>query len=556
MRNGENRSANTLTPRSSDIKRRIAYEEENPDAFGGGHTPKSRTQRGCQSAVLSGCGGGSQNGTTGTTDQSTADTQTEGPAARAAAGELNVGIAQDLDSSLDPHKTVKAGTREVMFNVFEGLLKPDASGNLNPAVAESYTVSEDHLLYTFKLRTGVKFHNGQEVTPEDVIWSYQRCGDVNAPADIIQVAAFANVEMYQEGDDTVCFQLQEPNNEFASYLTTAVLPKDYTEQDTAPVGTGPFKFVSRTAQESVVLERFDDYWGEKPDLTKVTYKIIENADSILLSLQSGAVDVFAHLTTNQIQQLGDGFHVEEGTMNLVQALYLNNAEKPFDDVRVRQALCYAIDRQQILDLAFDGYGTLLGSSMYPAFSKYFDDELTNYYTYNTEKAKELLTEAGYPNGFDMTITVPSNYQSHMDTAQVIVEQLKAVGINAAIQPVTWESWVQDTYSNRQFQSTVVGVDASNMTARAMLERFVSTASRDFINYNNADYDALFAQAQACYDDGEQTALYRAMEKNLAENAANVYIQDMADFVAVRDGLEGPSFYPIYVLDLSTIHYTK
>ena len=335
-----------------------------------------------------------------------------------------------------------------------------------------------------------------------------------------------------------------------------MLPKDYTEQDTAPVGTGPFKFVSRTAQESVVLERFDDYWGEKPDLTKVTYKIIENADSILLSLQSGAVDVFAHLTTNQIQQLGDGFHVEEGTMNLVQALYLNNAEKPFDDVRVRQALCYAIDRQQILDLAFDGYGTLLGSSMYPAFSKYFDDELTNYYTYNTEKAKELLTEAGYPNGFDMTITVPSNYQSHMDTAQVIVEQLKAVGINATIQPVTWESWVQDTYSNRQFQSTVVGVDASNMTARAMLERFVSTASRDFINYNNADYDALFAQAQACYDDEEQTALYRAMEKNLAENAANVYIQDMADFVAVRDGLEGPSFYPIYVLDLSTIHYTK
>ena len=508
------------------------------------------------SAVLSGCGGGSQNGTTGTTDQSTANTQTEGPAARAAAGELNVGIAQDLDSSLDPHKTVKAGTREVMFNVFEGLLKPDASGNLNPAVAESYTVSEDHLLYTFKLRAGVKFHNGQEVTPEDVIWSYQRCGDVNAPADIIQVAAFAIVEMYQEGDDTVCFQLQEPNNEFASYLTTAVLPKDYTEQDTAPVGTGPFKFVSRTAQESVVLERFDDYWGEKPDLTKVTYKIIENADSILLSLQSGAVDVFAHLTITQIQQLGDGFHVEEGTMNLVQALYLNNAEKPFDDVRERQALCYAIDRQQILDLAFDGYGTLLGSSMYPAFSKYFDDELTNYYTYNTEKAKELLTEAGYPNGFDMTITVPSNYQSHMDTAQVIVEQLKAVGINAAIQPVTWESWVQDTYSNRQFQSTVVGVDASNMTARAMLERFVSTASRDFINYNNADYDALFAQAQACYDDGEQTALYRAMEKNLAENAANVYIQDMADFVAVRDGLEGPSFYPIYVLDLSTIHYTK
>ena len=506
------------------------------------------------SAVLSGCGGGSQAGTTENTDQST-NMAADGAEARAAAGELNVGIAQDLDSSLDPHKTVKAGTREVMFNVFEGLLKPDASGNLNPAVAESYTVSDDHLLYTFKLRSGVKFHNGQDVTPEDVIWSYQRCAEPDS-ADIIQVAAFAGVEMYAEGDDTVCFQLQEPNNEFASYLTTAVLPKDYTEQDTQPVGTGPFKFVSRTAQESVVLERFDDYWGEKPELTKVTYKIIENADSILLSLQSGAVDVFAHLTTTQIAQLGDGFHVEEGTMNLVQALYLNNAEKPFDDVRVRQALSYAVDRQQILDLAFDGYGTLLGSSMYPAFSKYFDDSLTDYYTYNTEKAKELLTEAGYPNGFDMTITVPSNYQPHMDTAQVIVEQLKAVGINATIQPVTWESWVQDTYSNRQFQSTVVGVDASSMTASAMLSRFVSTADNNFINYSNADYDALYAQAQACYDDEEQTAMYKDLEKNLTENAANVYIQDMADFVAVRDGLEGPDFYPIYVLDLSSFHYTK
>ena len=506
------------------------------------------------SAVLSGCGGGSQAGTTENTDQST-NMAADGAEARAAAGELNVGIAQDLDSSLDPHKTVKAGTREVMFNVFEGLLKPDASGNLNPAVAESYTVSDDHLLYTFKLRSGVKFHNGQDVTPEDVIWSYQRCAEPDS-ADIIQVAAFAGVEMYAEGDDTVCFQLQEPSNEFTSYLTTAILPKDYTEQDTQPVGTGPFKFVSRTAQESVVLERFDDYWGEKPELTKVTYKIIENADSILLSLQSGAVDVFAHLTTTQIAQLGDGFHVEEGTMNLVQALYLNNAEKPFDDVRVRQALSYAVDRQQILDLAFDGYGTLLGSSMYPAFSKYFDDSLTDYYTYNTEKAKELLTEAGYPNGFDMTITVPSNYQPHMDTAQVIVEQLKAVGINATIQPVTWESWVQDTYSNRQFQATVVGVDASSMTASALLSRFVSTASNNFINYSNADYDALYAQAQACYDDEEQTAMYKDLEKNLTENAANVYIQDMADFVAVRDGLEGPDFYPIYVLDLSSFHYTK
>ena len=501
------------------------------------------------STVLSGCGDSSQ------TAGSNGANQSSGSASAAASNEITVAIAQDLDNSLDPHLTVAAGTREVLFNVFEGLVKPSPDGDLIPAVAESYAETNGGKTYTFTLRDGVKFHNGETVSADDVVYSIERCADTTGREKPL-VEAFSNIQSVESPDGkTVVIELKEADNEFLSYLTTAIVPRDYDQQDTAPVGTGPFRFVSRTPQESIVLERFDDYWGTPASLDKVTFKIIENADALVQALQSGAVDFCAHLTATQVAQLGDKYTVLEGTMNLVQALYLNNAEKPFDDVRVRQALCYAIDRQQILDLAFDGYGTLLGSSMYPAFSKYFDDELTNYYTYNTEKAKELLTEAGYPNGFDMTITVPSNYQSHMDTAQVIVEQLKAVGINATIQPVTWESWVQDTYSNRQFQSTVVGVDASNMTARAMLERFVSTASRDFINYNNADYDALFAQAQACYDDGEQTALYRAMEKNLAENAANVYIQDLADLVVLRNGLEGYQFYPIYVMDLSTVHYT-
>jgi peptide/nickel transport system substrate-binding protein len=273
-----------------------------------------------------------------------------------------------------------------------------------------------------------------------------------------------------------------------------------------------------------------------------------------MSLQSGAVDMFSHLTSTQVSQLGDDFYVAEGTMNLVQALYLNNAEKPFDDVRVRQALCYAIDKQQILDLAFDGYGSLIGSSMYPAFGKYFDETLADYYPHNVEKAKALLAEAGYPNGFAMSITVPSNYQPHIDTAQVIVEQLKAVNITAEIQLVEWGSWLSDVYGGRQFQSTVIGFDASTMTARALLERWVSTHDNNMINYNSDAYDQLFAQAQASYDDAEQTELYRAMTRELTENAANVYIQDMADLVAVRKGLEGVTFYPIYVMDLSTIHY--
>ena len=490
--------------------------------------------------VLSGCG-----------DGSAAETQKS----RADTNELVVGIAQDLDDSLDPHKTVKAGTREVMFNVFEGLMKPTPDGDLTPAIAESYEVSEDRMTYTFHLREGVQFHNGETVTAEDVVYSIQRCAAATETG-IVQVEAFSVIEDLKAVDErTVSITISEPSNEFISYMTTAVLPADYDKQDTDPVGTGPFKFVSRTAQDSVVLEKFNEYWGTPAQLDKVTLKIMENADSLMMSLQSGAIDLCAHLTSTQVAQLEKDFNVAEGTMNLVQAMYLNNAVAPFDDVRVRQALCYAVDKQEIIDLAFDGYGSPIGSSMYPAFGKYFDDSLTNYYTRDVEKAKALLAEAGYPDGFDMTITVPSNYKPHMDTAEVLVQQLAQIGVNAAIEPIEWESWVSDVYAGRQFQSTVVGVDASTMTARALLERFTSDYGKNFINYNNAEYDALFQQTLTAYDDAEQTAIYKQMLANLTENAANVYIQDLADLVAVRKGVEGVTFYPIYVLDLANLHYT-
>ena len=504
---------------------------------------------GLLSAALTGCGGGS-------TEQASGDGQTaDGSAgARAQTNEIVVGIAQDLDESLDPHLAVAAGTKEVMFNVFEGLVKPTPDGDLIPAVASGYTVSPDQTVYTFTLREGVLFHNGDPVEMEDVVYSIERCADDSEGTPLIP--ALSAISDIQSDETTLTITLAQPDSEFLSYLTLAVLPADYDGQDTAPVGTGPFKFVSRAAQDSIVLEKFDEYWGTPAQLDQVTFKIIENADSLLMSLQSGAIDLCSHLTSTQVAQLGDDFQILEGTMNLVQALYLNNDVAPFDNELVRQALCYAVDKQGIIDLAFDGYGAPIGSSMYPAFGKYFDESLTDYYTYDPAKAQELLTQAGYPDGFDMTITVPSNYQPHMDTATVLVEQLKAVGINATIQPVEWESWVNDTYVGRQFQSTVVGVDAANMTARALLERFTSTADDNFINYSNADYDALFQQAVTCYDDAEQTELYKAMEKNLTEHAANVYIQDLADLVAMRTGLEGLQFYPIYVLDLSTVRFAE
>ena len=239
-------------------------------------------------------------------------------------------------------------------------------------------------------------------------------------------------------------------------------------------------------------------------------------------------------------------------MNLVQALYLNNAVAPFDNELVRQALCYAVDVDAMLELTADGHGTKVGSSMYPAFGKYFDPALAEKYPHDVEKAKELLKEAGYENGFSFTITVPSNYQPHVDTAVVLVEQLKEVGVTAQIQQVEWNTWLSDVYSARNFESTVIGFDASTLNASAMLARWVSDNDKNMINYNNSQYDEVFAQAQATADEAEQTALYKQCLEILSDSAANVYLQDLADFVAINPAVQGFTFYPLYVIDMSLL----
>ena len=500
-------------------------------------------------AVLPGCGDGSKDpggqGNNGKTGEPVKG------------GEITVGIAQDLDDSLDPHQTVAAGTREVLFNIFEGLVKPNSDGEMIPAVAEKYTLSEDGTTYTFTLREGVKFHNGQTVTAEDVVYSINRCAAVPEGQEKPLVAAFSAVKSVEALDEkTVAVTIAQRDLEFISYMTAAIIPADYENQDTAPVGTGPFKFVSRTPQQDFVMERFEDYWGAPAWLDKVTYKICENADALVMNLNGGSIDLCAHLTSAQASQLNQNFQVLEGTMNLVQAIYLNNQAKPFDNQLVRQALCYAIDRQGIMDMVADGHGTAVGSSIYPAFTKYFLPELVDKYPHDVAKAKELLAQAGYPDGFDMTISVPNNYQPHMDTAEVVAEQLREAGINVTIQPVEWSTWLDTSYIGRQFQATVVGVDAANMTARAMLERFTSDYGKNFINYNNPAYDALFQQAINAQDEATQTDLYKQMEAMLADTAANVYIQDLCDLVAMRQDLGGLKFYPIYVLDLSTVYLTQ
>ena len=469
-------------------------------------------------------------------------------------GEIVVGIAQNLDSSLDPHQMIAAGTagtREVLFNVFEGLVRPTPDGELVPAVSESFVIEGTRHIFT--LREGVRFHNGDLVTVEDIVYSISRSAD--ASDTLTHVPALSVVTGVEAIDGrTVVIEIAEPDNEFLAHLTVAIIPAGYENQALRPIGTGPFRFVSFSPQENLILERFEDYWGTPAYLDRVTFHVYGSVDAAILAMNAGAIDIASHFSIDQVRQLSDDFYHLEGSMNLVQALFLNNAVPPLDDLRVRQALNYAVDVRQIMAILADGSGTPIGSGLHPALTRYFNADLVGYYPHDPERARELLADAGLADGFDLQITVPAVYTPHVITSEVIAEQLRAVGVRVSINLVEWTYWVSEVNRGRNFESTVIGLAAANLTANTMLERYVSDNGRNFVNFTSADYDATHRRARAATSDTERISLYMELQEILAREAASVFLQDLSNLVAINRKLEGFQFYPIYVMDMASVYY--
>ena len=456
---------------------------------------------------------------------------------------------------LDPHLATAADTRSILFNVFEGLVKPDENGNLIDAVATSHEASKDGLKYTFKLREGIKFHNGNLVTVDDIKYSLDRvAGKDTGKALKGELTNIKSVDLKDKS--TVEINLTTPDTDFLPYLTVAIIPKDYTDQNTKPIGTGPFKITEYDKQQKVELVKNSDYWQKGlPYLDKVTYKITQDSNATFLELKAGNVDS-AFITKEQADQLTAKYDILTGSANLLQLLVLNNSVKPFDDVRVRQALYYAIDTQSIIDTVASGVGKRAGTNFLSSFKKYYQDGLENTYSKNIDKARGLLKEAGYPDGFEITITVPSIYQFHVDTAQIIVEQLKEINVKATIKKVEWGEWLEKTYKGKQYDSTVISLDATYLSPRALLGRYVSTDSSNFINYKNAEYDDIYRKAVDETDDAKKVEYYKKLQTILNKDAASIFIQDQEKVLVLKKGLSGYKFYPTYVQDLASIYHTK
>ncbi|MCH5342853.1 MAG: ABC transporter substrate-binding protein [Acetatifactor sp.] len=518
-------------------------------------------------AALGGCAGGTEesSGDKSSTESLAGSngTQAGAPTQESTAsgepvygGSAVVGIQQDIDS-LDPHKATAAGTKEVLFNIFEGLVKPDENGNLINAVASDYTISEDGLVYTFTLRDNVKFHNGNAVTAEDVKYSLERVsGLLDGTPLISTMSTIQAVDILDE--NTVQVTVGSANAELLYSFTAAIIPAGSGEEEAVdPIGTGPFSFVSYTPQEGIVVAKNADYWQEGlPYLDEVTFKIVTSADTALLELQSGSIDIYPYLTDSQSQTLGDTHQVIASPSNVVQALFLNNTVAPLDDVKVRQAILYAIDKDSVNDFVGGGSGTVISSAMLPTLKDFYVD-LNDVYgnTADVEKAKKLLTEAGYPDGFDLEIAIPSNYEFHMQTGEVIVEQLKAVGINATINAVEWNTWLTDIYNGRQYAATISGITC-DQTPGYLLNRFQTESSKNFINFRNEEYDKTYLEAQGVQDMAGRSDYYAELQQILVDEASTAFLQVPANITAISKRLSGYKFYPVYVQDMSTVYVVE
>ena len=286
------------------------------------------------------------------------------------------------------------------------------------------------------------------------------------------------------------------------------------------------------------------------------FKISGSADTALLELQGGTIDFYAYLTDSQAQALQGSHQVVSSPSNAVQALYLNNAVEPLNDVRVRQAISYAIDKEEINNFVGGGKGTLISSAMLPTLKENYVDLNDTYgTTANVEKAKELLADAGYPDGFDLEITVPSNYEIHMQTGEVVVEQLKAAGIRATIKAVEWSTWLDETYKGRQYEATIVSLTC-DMTPGYLMNRFQTDSKKNFINFSSAEYDEVYTRTQATLDPAEKAECYKELQKILCDEAGSVFIQVASNQTAISKKLAGYKFYPVYVQDMSTVYFTE
>ncbi|MCW2238348.1 ABC transporter substrate-binding protein [Azospirillum canadense] len=436
---------------------------------------------------------------------------------------------------LDPTAGAAAAIKEVTYaNLFEPLLRVDPDGNLAPGLAERWTVSADGLTYTFLLRPHAKFHDGRAADSAAVKFSLDRArgaDSVNA-----QKGYFAAIAAVDTPDPhTAVVTLSRPDGLFLFHMATGdaaiVGPDSAAGNKQTPVGTGPFKFERWVAGDRVVLARNPDYDGPKPALERVTFRFISDPAAQVAALKAGDIDSFPQFDTYEAlpQFRNDpAFSVMVGTTEGETILSTNNARKPFDDVRVRRAMSHAIDRKTLIEGVLFGNGSAIGSHFPPHRAGYVD--LTGLYPYDPTKAKALLAQAGYPNGFDTTLKLPPPIYARR-SGELIAAMLAEVGIRAKVEPMEWAPWLEKVFKGKDYDLTLIAHTEP-------LDIDVYARPDYYFNYKSDRFNALQAELDRTQDTDKRNFLYGEQQRVLADDAVNGFLFMLPAATVQKAGLQG------------------
>jgi len=467
---------------------------------------------------------------------------------------LKVGYMADPEG-LDPQKTSAVATFNVTGNLYESLIAVTPDFEFEPRLCESYTVSDDGLEITFKLKEGVKFHDGTDMTSEDVKFSFERLQEEDSP----KASGYKNIkEIVCDDDYTVTFKTETLDVDLVksfAYPWAVIVPSDggAANLKTNPVGTGAYKFVSWTPQEKVILTRFDDYHGEPAIIKDVELYLVSDYTTALADLTVGKLDI-TEVSGDEIKIINetDGISVFTQEMNAVQLLGVNNSDPVLSDLRVRQAIAMALNKQEIIDNAIWGYGTVIGSAL-PTVSPDFVDT-TDILPQDIDRAKELLAEAGYADGLTLKLKLPKEYQIHVDTGLIIKDQLAKVGINVETEIIEWGTWMSDVYTNRDYQMTVVNL-SGKLDTQTFLKRYISTGS-DFVRLDSGEVDEILAATPSMTDEAERHEAYVEVQKIIAEKLPAIYIQTMHKIFGINDDVQNFHMYPIDIYEYKDVYFAQ
>ena len=455
-------------------------------------------------------------------------------AAFAARADLVLGVPLE-PPHLDPTAGAAAAIDEIVYaNVFEGLTRIGSGGEVLPGLAESWEVSDDGKVYTFKLRSGIKFHDGTDFNADDVKFSLDRArgeASVNAQKGLFE--PIDNVEVVDPA--AIRITLKNPLGSFLHNLgwgdAVIVAPESAETNKEKPVGTGPFKFGSWAKGSSVTLVKADAYWGEPVALDKAEFRIIPDPAASLAALLAGDVQAFPFFPAPEaIPQLqaDPRFKVVLGSTEGETILSINNKKPPFDNLKVRQAISYAIDRQAIIDGAMFGQGTPIGSHFAPHNAAYVD--LTQTYPHDVAKAKALLKEAGFESGVKATLKLPPPTYARRG-GEIVASQLREIGIDLEIIPVEWADWLKQVFTDRNFDMTIVSHTEPN-------DIDIYSRKDYYFGYDNPAFDKVIADLNLASDDARRKGLFGQAQKILAGDAAVGFLFELAKAGVWDAKLEG------------------